>query len=113
IVPGWDVIEVESTVAAQIHPMIEASFQRPVRLYDDIFYLLDTSLEVTPDYDKSIEIRLLNINDLPIVKAAHPDLYPNTLGTLEKTLSHAIVAGAIVDKRLVAFCESRAADKHV
>lgn len=110
---GWDVVEVSMSVARELSLLIHGELRCEIRHYEDVFYLLDSPLKTMPSYDTSVTIRLLNEADVEMVKARESTASPIILKSIEDTLRHAVVSGAIADNKLVGFAESRAADKHV
>ncbi|MDQ7026433.1 MAG: GNAT family N-acetyltransferase [Anaerolineae bacterium] len=113
IVEGWDVFEVSMSVARELSLLVYGELRCEIRHYEDVFYLLDNPPKNMPSYDISITVRLLNEADVDMVKARESTATPIILKSIEDTLRHAVVAGAVLDGKLLGFAESRAADKYV
>jgi GNAT superfamily N-acetyltransferase len=110
---GWDRIQVAATVARPLGQRMQTNLECPIHYQDNLYFLLDTPLTTIPPHDESVTLRFLTIADVEMVQNTSPHTYPIVLPTLEATLRHTVVVGAVVDKQLVGFAESREADKHV
>jgi ribosomal protein S18 acetylase RimI-like enzyme len=110
---GWDNVQVSQTIATSLRPLMQAELHSRIESYDDIYYMLQTPLTTIPMCAENVTVRLLNPSDIGMVKARSELAYPLVLKSIEATLCSAVVAGAIVDGKLVGFAESREANKHV
>jgi GNAT superfamily N-acetyltransferase len=109
---NWEQIQISQTVAPQLSAVMQAELNTPIAQSNLLYFTQKAPLTIPP-HDESVTIRILTESDIDIVKATPMDAQPLILKTLEATLRDEVVAGTIVDDRLIGFSESRAADKHV
>ena len=94
-IPGWYCVNVSPDIAPALGPLLVERMGRSVRYYGDIHHTL---VEPAPDIANPA-VRQLALADLPLLKAAPPDirgLDPRRL------LAEMAAAGAIVDGQIVA-----------
>ncbi len=109
---GWQCILVDKHVAPELGPIVEQNTRAAVRYLDDIYHVPEG--EVAPF--QSALVRLLTVNDIPMLKEASPDLRPvgfweDVTSSLETGIAAAaIVGGAVVSTAFVAALGERYAD---
>lgn len=108
-VTGWQCVLVNTACAFTLGAIVKDQLQMPVRYLDDIYHMLDK-----PVLSYSNEaVRQLTLDDLGLVESGHPELRPTGFwGHIETSLTEGIVAGAIVDGRLVATAFVSALGEH-
>ncbi len=100
-VQGWTCIESSQAVAPALGKLIEQHLQVPVHYLQDIHHTLT---EPAPDLPHP-QVRLLSIDDLPLIEATHPIFHSDQTAWM---LREGAVAGAIVDGQLVAWAQTYA-----
>lgn len=103
-VDGWFCVEVTSTCATALGPLIAAQTGGSVRYYEDIHYTL--TVPAAPLHDAAV--RLLTVADLPLLDAAPDEIQGGGFGGTRGMLEEGVVAGAIVDGALVAIAYTAA-----
>jgi GNAT superfamily N-acetyltransferase len=98
-VTGWQCVLVNTACAFTLGAIIKEQLQTPIRYLNDIYHVLDK-----PVLSCSNEaVRRLTMDDIGLVESVDPELRPTGFwGHIEISLTEGIVAGAIVDGRLVA-----------
>ena len=97
-VPGWTCVNCTSELARALAPVIERELRLPTRLLAAVYYTLD----VPPRSHSLPSVRRLTEDDLALVERAPEELFPIGFDSALAALSGGIVAGAVVDDRLVA-----------
>ncbi len=100
-VQGWTCIESSQAVAPALGRRIEQHLHVPVRYLNDLHHTLT---QPAPDLPHP-SVRLLTMDDLPLIEAAQP--YAPREQTLWM-LNEGAMAGAIVDGQLVAWAQTYA-----
>ncbi len=103
VLTGWDCINVEPEVAADVGTAIAMTSGRPVRQYGDVYHVL-----LDPPAGASAEVvRRLTLDDLPLFAAA-PEFAVSEFGSPHDVLTEGCAAGAVVDGRLVSLVQTSA-----
>jgi GNAT superfamily N-acetyltransferase len=100
-VQGWTCIESSPSVAPALGHLIEQHLHVPVRYLQDIHHTLTQPAHDLPHPD----VRLLTLNDLPLIHAAQPDVPHEQIAWI---LREGAMAGAIVEGQLVAWAQTYA-----
>jgi GNAT superfamily N-acetyltransferase len=103
-VSGWWCVEVSNPVASVLAGLFAAQCGTPPRLYGDVFHILTTPAAEIPDD----AVRLLTLADLTLYESSPEELHSAAFGSLRDLLTQGIVAGAVVDSRLVAMTHTSA-----
>jgi GNAT superfamily N-acetyltransferase len=96
-VDGWDCVLVASEVAHELGSLIQTETGRSVRYYGDIGHVLATPVV----FFSHPAVRPLNVRDLRLLESAPDELKGEGFQDQRALLSEGIVAGAVVDGRLV------------
>jgi RimJ/RimL family protein N-acetyltransferase len=102
---GWECIEVSPEIAPQLSELMPEN-----RFYQDIYYQLNTP--VKPHTVPNIEIRLLHEADAALMLTSSQNCQSHNFGSIEASLKHGIVAGAIAHGRLVSIADCFIAEKY-
>lgn len=96
-IPGWDCVHVRGPVGAGLAAEIARIQGRAVRRVADLYY----RLEQAPPPLGLPSVRRLTPADLPLFERAPAELQPVGFLSLTAALTGGVVAGAVVDDRLV------------
>jgi len=96
-VEGWDCVEVAPELADGLGRLIVHETGRTVRFYDDVGFLLERPVASFAHP----AVRLLGVGDRALLEAAPEELRSGRPPDLGELLATGVVAGAIVDGRLV------------
>jgi hypothetical protein len=96
-IDGWDCVLVASKVARELGSLIETETGRPVRTYGDVGSVLATPVV----FFSHPWVRPLDVRDSELLESAPDELKGEGWADPQTLLSKNIVAGAIVDGRLV------------
>jgi hypothetical protein len=96
-IEGWDCVLVAPKVARELGSLIQAETGRPVRYYDDIGHVLSAPVV----FFSHPWVRRLDVRDSALLESAPDELRGEGWADQHTLLSENIVAGAIVDGRLV------------
>jgi hypothetical protein len=108
-VRGWYCVNVSRPCAEILGPLMERTLKRTIRRFDDVYYALDGAVVAAPN----AAVRLLGPGDLPLLASAPAEVQGAGFGGAPALLSEGIVAGAIVDGKLVAIAHTSAfTDRH-
>jgi len=100
-VKDWQCIEVDREVATPLAQIISSQLKTRVCLLDDIYHI--PRARVSPFEDESV--RQLVLDDLSLLEALPREAQPvGFWGDLRTSLTRGMVAGAIVEGRVVATC---------
>jgi len=102
-VTGWDCINVDPQVAADVGTAIAVTGGRPVRQYGDVYH----ALSGPPARARADAVRRLTLDDLPLF-AGSPEFAVSEFGSPHDVLTEGCAAGAVVDGRLVALVQTSA-----
>lgn len=101
---GWTCVNVARALAPALGAIIEERLATPVRYLDDVYHVLHTPVAAFPQPS----VRLLTSVDLPLLRAAPPAIQAGGFGSAQALLAEGIVAGAVIDGRLVATAHTAA-----
>ena len=102
-IPDWFCVNVASELADGLAPLLARRMNRSVRQMSDVYLTLNQPPPTS--YLTHPNVRLLTLEDLPILQAAPPELHgPDP----EHVLHNTAVAGAIVENNLVAIAQNYA-----
>ncbi|HZY69380.1 MAG TPA: GNAT family N-acetyltransferase [Thermoplasmata archaeon] len=96
--PGWDCVNVAAPLAARVAEGIGSALGYPTRYLDDVHYVLDGPPERLPNSS----VRLLGLDDHELLADAPLELRGEGADWPQTLLGEGIIAGAVVDGRLVA-----------
>lgn len=102
-IPNWSCINVTMPLASQITPLLAEKMGCPIRQMADVYHILTQTPPAK--YNSHPAVRLLTPNDLPLLLAAPPELRGDDP---EHLLQKTAVAGAIINKQLVAIAQNYA-----
>jgi len=109
VMQGWDCISVPAMCAPGLGDALSQRMGARVRYLDDIYFQL---VQPAPPVH-SESVHRLTLADLPLLEAAPPELHAAGFGGLAALLREGIVAGALVNGRLVAIAHTSArSDRH-
>ena len=98
-VKGWDCVLVDKDVAPPLGGIISRRLDTPVRLLDDIYHV--PGGEVAPFED--VSVRRLALDDLTLLEGLPTEAQPiGFWGDLQTSLTEGLIAGAIVEGKVVA-----------
>jgi hypothetical protein len=97
-VKGWSCILVDRKCAASLGKIIHEHTGSRIRFLTDINYQLPGS---PPDFSNPV-VRRLTVSDLELLESAPPELRGSLWENTRTLLTEGIVAGAIIDGRIVA-----------
>jgi RimJ/RimL family protein N-acetyltransferase len=98
-VQGWQCILVDKEVALPLGKIISSRLKTPVSFLDDIYHI--PRGQVLPFENESV--RRLVLEDLTLLQALPPEAQPiGFWGDLQTSLTEGLVAGAIVEGKVVA-----------
>ncbi len=97
-IPGWTCVNLDSETAPDLAKVIERELRTSTRLSADVYYVLDRP----PIPHTHPAVRRLTEDDLELVEAAPEPLRPVAYLSTLSALTGGVVAGGIVDARLVA-----------
>jgi len=101
---GWDCISVPISCAPGLGDALARRMGVRMRYLDDIYLHLVQPAPVI----RSDVVQRLTLDDLPLLEAAPPELHTGGFGSLAGILSEGIVAGAIIDGRIIAIARTSA-----
>jgi len=105
----WTCVNVDSSNAVPIGAQLEISLGCCVRYYGDIYL----TLTKPPVIYRNDAVRLLSLEDVPLLDAAPPELRGRAFGNVRTMLRDGVVAGAIGSTGLVAIAYTTAlTDRH-
>lgn len=104
---GWTCVDVETKIAHQVGSYLKQDLQTPVRYLRDLYFILDKP----PKRFEHEAVRLLTIEDLPLLKATPKELQSAGFKTSKELLTNGIVAGAIIDRKLISITHASAFSK--
>jgi hypothetical protein len=108
-VSGWYCVNVSRRCAEILGPLMERTLRRTIRRFDDVCYSLHGEVASAPHE----AVRLLGPGDLPLLASAPAEVQGAGFGSAAALLSEGIVAGAIVEGKLVAIAHTSAfTDRH-
>jgi hypothetical protein len=109
LVEGWRAVEVKEDIAPKLGRILEARTGSEVRYYRDVFHV--PTRPVAPFTDE--RVRLLSPNDLELLETSCEGMRGSGWGSGRALLEEGVMAGAVVEGRLVAnaFTSARTA-KH-
>lgn len=96
-VPGWDCVNVDASQAADLGELLARRLASPTELVSETYFVLSRA----PAEYRHPHVRRLTEDDLALVESAPKELRPSGYGSDLAALAGGIVAGAIVDDRLV------------
>jgi hypothetical protein len=101
---NWDCISVLAVCAPDLGATLTRRMGVRVRYLDDIYYdLVQPASPVRNDW-----VQRLMLADLPLLEAAPPEIGTSGFGSLAALLTEGIVAGAVVEGRIVAIARTSA-----
>lgn len=98
---GWDCVNLATEDALRLRPVLERGLGVPVRLYGDLYFVLDEPARV---FDQPA-VRRLTEDDLDLVERAPPPLRLEGYDSPLAALAGGVAAGAIVDGELVGLAQ--------
>lgn len=101
---GWTCVNVETEIAHQVGSCLEQNLQTPVHYRQDLYFILDGPLK---KFEHKF-VRLLTVEDLPLLEATPKELQNYGFKTPKKLLTDGVVAGAIIERRLVSIAHTSA-----
>lgn len=101
---GWRVVDVSQAVAPKLGALIREAIGKRVTYYGDVYHTLTGSAAEHSHPD----VRRLTSDDLPLFNAAPSQLQGDGFGSKAGLLRDGIVAGAVVDGRLVGIAHTNA-----
>ena len=99
-IQGWTCVNVALELADGLAELMKETIQRPIRLYNDVHYVLDHPIELQDLTVNELTTRFLTSADIGTVENAPVDGLNSDLGNY--------VAGGIVDKRVIALAHASA-----
>lgn len=94
----WWCVNVSASLAHELAAIMERELRCSVRLYGDVYHTLR---QPSPPFDNPA-VRLLTIDDLPLVEGAPTEVRGTGFGSQRAMLSDGIVAGAVISGGLAA-----------
>jgi hypothetical protein len=101
---GWWCVNVSEACATRLGAIVEEETGRAVRYYGDVYHTL-TRPAVPFEHEA---VRSLNLTDLEMLDSAAAEVRGSGWGSTEHMLEGGIVAGAVVEGRLVAIAYTSA-----
>jgi predicted GNAT family acetyltransferase len=105
--PDWFAVDVVAEIADELGALITANFGVPVRYLDDIYHVIPEPVVPCPHAD----VRVLTVADLPLLER-EPELWGPWVGDAREVLAAGVVAGAVVDGRVVAIAQGAHRSDH-
>ena len=96
-IPGWDCVNVPTELTAKIVSLLEDGLRMPTRVMGDLYF----TLERDPVPFPHPMVRVLTPADEAIARGSEPMVEPSGIGDTTSTLAHGVVAGAIINGKLV------------
>ena len=106
-VEGWTCIDVSRDLAPDLGRIIERERDVRVRLYDDVYHVLERSAPAL----RNDAVRRMMPGDLPLLEAAPTEVAGCGFGDLQTLLTDGVVACAIIDGRVVSIAHTSARTK--
>ena len=103
-VPGWECVDVPSSIARAVGSIIEREMQTAVRYLDDVYHVLERPVN---DFASEV-VRRLGVQDVELVESSPRELQGGCFGDVRTMLTEGVAAGAIVGGRLVAIAHTSA-----
>ena len=108
-VEGWWCVNIPASLTPELGKLMEENLRRPARLYGDVYHTLARS---APPIENPA-VRLLALEDSPLVEAAPAGVRGTGFGNPRALLSEGIAAGAIFSGVLAAMAFTSAlTDRH-
>lgn len=95
--PGWWCVHARPELAAGLAPRIEAALGTSVHRSQDVYHVLSTPVALA----RQPAVRRLGEDDLPLLDASPVALRPVGFDSVLAALTGGVVAGAVLDQRLV------------
>ena len=96
-VPGWFCLNGSDEDLALFRPVLARELRIPFHEVGDLFFVL----EGPPIAHPHPAVRLLRLQDIPLLRRFEAPVWGNSYRTFEEMLTEGIVAGAIVNDRVV------------
>lgn len=97
-IPAWSCVNCTTELARELAPVLERELGRSTELRADIYYVLERPAAEFRDP----KVRRLTEDDAELIERSPPELVPTGFDSALAALSGGVVAGAIVEGRLVA-----------
>jgi len=105
-IPGWSCVNGSTEDITRISEILAREIPGPVRWLGDMFY----TLEGPPRPHSDPLVRLLGVEDIPLLPRAENPSWAGGFRTYEELLAHGAIAAAIVEGRIVATAVCTAAN---
>ena len=106
-IPGWFCVNGETDEMNRLAPLLTREIPHEPRWLGDLFY----TLEGPPRPHSDPRVRLLGIEDIPLLQTKEPSPWAAGYRTYEELLTYGAVAAAIVDGKVVAEAVCTAANR--
>jgi GNAT acetyltransferase-like protein len=106
-IPGWDCVVGSTEDIARLTPILERELRLPPRALGDLYYILETP----PRPQAHPSVRLLGVEDVPLLERAGAEMAIGGYRTYEEVVTKGVVAAAVVDGRIVARADNSASNR--
>lgn len=103
-IKDWCCVLVANNVAKETQKLIEVTFKTKAKPYQDVYFVLKNQVKKIENKN----VRLLTLKDLPLIKQAPKKLQGAGFNSSKEMLQKGVVAGAIIDHKLVAIAHTSA-----